>query len=80
MLCRRRFEIYFKTSSDTKSLPIRDVKSSSIGKLINIKGIITRATEVKPMMQVRSFIVQDKENFGLYKYIPPWKPRKLNNN
>jgi DNA replicative helicase MCM subunit Mcm2 (Cdc46/Mcm family) len=29
------------------------VKASSIGKLLNIKGIITRATEVKPMMQVR---------------------------
>ena len=53
LIYRRRFEVYFKTSSDTKSLPIRDVKASSIGKLINIKGIITRATEVKPMMQVQ---------------------------
>ena len=52
ILFRRRFEIYFKTSSDTKSIPIRDVKSNCIGKLINIKGIITRGTEVKPMMQV----------------------------
>merc|ERR1712038_1183685 len=51
----RRFEIYFKTSSDTKSVPIRDVKSNCIGKLINIKGIITRGTEVKPMMQVATY-------------------------
>merc|ERR1712038_1941211 len=32
-----------------------DVKSNCIGKLINIKGIITRGTEVKPMMQVATY-------------------------
>ena len=51
----RRFEVHFKTSSDTKSVPIREVKAECIGKLINIKGIITRATEVKPMMQVATY-------------------------
>jgi len=51
----RRFEIYFKTSSETKAIAIREVKSKCIGKLINIKGIITRATEVKPMMQVATY-------------------------
>ncbi len=51
----RRYEVYLKVPSDQKSLVIRDVKAGCIGKLVNIKGIITRATEVKPMMQVRMF-------------------------
>jgi len=51
----RRFEVYFKTPSSDKSVPIRDVKAGCIGKLVNIRGIITRATEVKPMMQVATY-------------------------
>lgn len=51
----RRFEIYFKCPSNEKSLPIREVKASCIGKLTNIRGIVTRATEVKPIMQVATY-------------------------
>ena len=51
----RRFEVYFKTQASDKVLPIREVKASQIGKLISIKGIVTRATEVKPMMQVATY-------------------------
>ncbi len=53
----RRYEVYFKASSEQKSLVIRDVKAGCIGKLVNIKGIITRATEVKPMMQVSGVLL-----------------------
>ena len=45
----------FKTSSEQKPLVIRDVKADCIGKLVQVRGIVTRATEVKPMMQVRQF-------------------------
>ena len=48
----RRYEVYFKAASAEKILPIREVKAQKIGKLVSIRGIITRATEVKPMMQV----------------------------
>ena len=51
----RRFEVYFKTQASDKVLPIREVKAGQIGKLISIKGIVTRATEVKPMMQVATY-------------------------
>jgi len=51
----RRFEVYFKTQVSDKVLPIREVKAGQIGKLISIKGIVTRATEVKPMMQVATY-------------------------
>ena len=33
----------------------REVKAQQIGKLISVKGIVTRATEVKPMMQVATY-------------------------
>lgn len=51
----RRFELNFKLNSDTKTLPIRHVKAEQIGKLVNIRGIVTRATEVKPMLQVATY-------------------------
>lgn len=48
-------EVYFKNMSVNKSVPIRDVKADSIGKLITVKGIVTRSTEVKPLMQVATY-------------------------
>jgi len=51
----RRFEIYFKTPSLQKPMPIRDVKAAQIGKLVTVRGIVTRCTEVKPMMQVATY-------------------------
>lgn len=51
----RRFEVYFKPSSITKALPIREVKAAHIGKLTVVRGIVIRATEVKPMMSVATY-------------------------
>ncbi|XP_013393815.1 DNA replication licensing factor mcm7 [Lingula anatina] len=51
----RRFEIYFKSSGNQKHVSVRDVKADSIGKLVSVKGIVTRATEVKPMMVVATY-------------------------
>jgi DNA replication licensing factor MCM7 len=51
----RRFEVTFKVSSDTKATAIRDVKASSIGKLVHVRGIVVRATEVKPLLQVATY-------------------------
>ncbi len=51
----RRFEINFKANSDIKPLAIRNVKAEQIGKLVNVRGIVTRATEVKPMLQVATY-------------------------
>ena len=36
-------------------MPIRDVKASSIGRLVHIRGIVVRATEVKPLLQVATY-------------------------
>lgn len=48
-------EIYFKDMTINKILPIRDVKAVNIGKLVSIRGVVTRATEVKPMMCVATY-------------------------
>ncbi|KAL5290037.1 MCM7 family protein [Megaselia abdita] len=51
----KRFEISFKPLSTDKSFSIRDIKADNIGKLVTIRGIVTRATEVKPMMVVATY-------------------------
>lgn len=52
MICS---EIYFKNFNDAKSMSVRDIKANSIGKLVTVRGIVTRATEVKPMMVVSTY-------------------------
>ncbi|CAL4189203.1 unnamed protein product [Meganyctiphanes norvegica] len=51
----RRFEIYFNAPSSQKQSAIRNVKAIHIGKLVGVRGIVTRCTEVKPMMQVATY-------------------------
>ncbi|XP_059099226.1 DNA replication licensing factor mcm7-like [Tigriopus californicus] len=51
----RRYEVTFKNGSQEKATPIRQVKAECIGKLVTVKGVVTRATEVKPMMQVATY-------------------------
>lgn len=51
----KRFEVYFKDLTVNKTIPIRDVKADYIGKLVTVKGVVTRTTEVKPMMQVATY-------------------------
>lgn len=48
-------EVYFKSRGAQKHSSIREVKADSIGKLVSVKGIVTRATEVKPMMVVATY-------------------------
>ena len=48
-------ELYFKSSNTQKNLSVRQVKANHIGKLISVKGVVTRATEVKPMISVATY-------------------------
>ena len=48
-------ELVFRMPSSVKHLSIREVKAKHIGKLVAIKGIVTRATDVKPLMQVATY-------------------------
>lgn len=51
----RRYELYFKPMSIERPRPIRMVKAKDIGKLVTISGIITRCTEVKPLLMVATY-------------------------
>ena len=51
----RRFECYFKAPSESKGVSVRQIKARQIGKLVNVKGVVIRATEVKPMLQVATY-------------------------
>lgn len=48
-------ELYFKAPSTAKARVVRDVKADCIGKLVTVRGIVTRVTEVKPMMVVATY-------------------------
>ncbi|QQP49208.1 DNA replication licensing factor MCM7, partial [Caligus rogercresseyi] len=51
----RRYQVTFKVSDAQKPLPIRSVRAEHIGKLLSIRGVVTRATEVKPLMEVATY-------------------------
>lgn len=48
-------EIAFKPLSIDKAYSIRDIKAEHIGRLVTVRGIVTRCTEVKPMMVVATY-------------------------
>lgn len=51
----RRFEVYFTARSSFKPMSIRKVLASSIGHLIQVRGIVSRITEVKPLIRVATY-------------------------
>ncbi|KAK3747492.1 hypothetical protein QZH41_011365, partial [Actinostola sp. cb2023] len=51
----RRFEVCFKHLSLQKPESVRKIKADSIGKLTVVRGIVTRSTEVKPVVEVATY-------------------------
>jgi len=51
----RRFECYFRPPTNAKAVSVRQIKARQIGKLVSVKGVVIRATEVKPMLQVATY-------------------------
>ncbi|PKA52755.1 Protein PROLIFERA [Apostasia shenzhenica] len=56
---RRFFEVYIKAFSKGTPYTIRQVKASHIGQLVKISGIITRCSDVKPLMQVAVYTCEE---------------------
>lgn len=50
----RRAEICFKPAM-LQSTPIREVRAAHIGKLVTVRGIVTRVTDVKPKISVACY-------------------------
>uniref|UniRef100_A0A183SWJ1 DNA replication licensing factor MCM7 n=1 Tax=Schistocephalus solidus TaxID=70667 RepID=A0A183SWJ1_SCHSO len=51
----RRFEVYFIGRTQFKPVSVRTVLASSIGHLIQVRGIVSRTTEVKPLLRVATY-------------------------
>ncbi|CAK4081954.1 unnamed protein product [Aphanomyces euteiches] len=51
----RRFELQLIPTVKTKPVPIRDVKASKVGSLVRIKGMVTRVSNVKPLVVVATY-------------------------
>lgn len=47
--------LYFKPLKNDVPLAVRDVKGSYLGRLITVRGIVTRVSEVKPLLQVNAY-------------------------
>lgn len=50
----RKTEVYFKPSSFIAT-PIREIKAKDIGHFVNVRGIVTRATDVKPRIAIATY-------------------------
>lgn len=51
----RRFTVNFKAQTKSASVAVRQVHADSVGHLIRLRGIITRVTEVKPLLCVGTY-------------------------
>ncbi|XP_047310748.1 DNA replication licensing factor MCM7 [Impatiens glandulifera] len=65
---KRYYEVYITGSSKGRPFTIREVKASSIGQLVSISGIITRCSDVKPLMQVAVYTC-DECAFEIYQEV-----------
>ncbi|KAH8827326.1 MCM2/3/5 family-domain-containing protein [Flagelloscypha sp. PMI_526] len=51
----RRYNIYFKPLPESETMAVRDVRGSHLGRLITARGIVTRVSEVKPLLLVNAY-------------------------
>lgn len=47
--------LYFRPLRNSQPLAVREVKGQHLGRLITVRGIVTRVSEVKPLLQVSAF-------------------------
>ncbi|XP_073054142.1 DNA replication licensing factor MCM7-like [Primulina eburnea] len=59
MEIKRIFEVYIKASSKGRNFTIREVKAAYIGQLVRTSGIVTRCSDVKPLMQVAVYTCEE---------------------
>ena len=72
----RRYQVLFKPSSQAKASSIRQVDATRIGKLVQIDGIVIRATAVKPSITVATYAC-DQCGSEIYQEVtgPTFMPR-----
>ncbi|EAL19989.1 hypothetical protein CNBF3160 [Cryptococcus deneoformans B-3501A] len=51
----RRYNVYFRPLRSDDVLAVRAVRGAHLGKLITVRGIVTRVSEVKPLLIVNAY-------------------------
>ncbi|KAH7923464.1 minichromosome maintenance protein mcm7p [Leucogyrophana mollusca] len=51
----RRYNLYFQPLLSDVAMAVRDVKGAHLGRLITVRGIVTRVSEVKPLLLVNAY-------------------------
>jgi DNA replication licensing factor MCM7 len=51
----RRYSVLFRAPRETRRMAVRDVKAEHVGTLVTLRGIITRVSEVKPLLVVGTY-------------------------
>ena len=74
----RRFDVVFAPPSTAKNCSIRQVDAAHIGKMVQIEGVVTKATAVKPYIQVATYAC-DACGHEIYQEItgPSFNPRVM---
>lgn len=52
---RRHFDVFFKPATGTTPIKMREIRAKMIGKYVTFKGMCTRLTDVKPLMEVACY-------------------------
>lgn len=64
----RRYHMYFVPSGGRKLMAVREVKGSHVGKLITVRGIVTRVSDVKPLVLVNAYTC-DKCGYEMFQEV-----------
>jgi DNA replication licensing factor MCM7 len=54
----RRYQMLLLPSPTTKHRPLRSVRSGDVGSLVTLKGVVTRVSDVQPLLQVATYTCQ----------------------
>ncbi|EMD48579.1 DNA replication licensing factor, putative [Entamoeba histolytica KU27] len=52
---KAKFETFIRPRKNQEITPIRELRAEKIGKLVRVKGIVTRATDVRPLARVITY-------------------------
>ncbi|TYI69365.1 hypothetical protein E1A91_D08G150100v1, partial [Gossypium mustelinum] len=76
---KRYYEVHIRAPSKWRPFTIREVKASCIGQLVRISGIVTRCSDVKPLMQVAVYTCEEfKQDVTTRVFMPLFEcPSKL---
>lgn len=64
----RRYELRILPRSNGRVIPLRQVRSRYLGAIVRVKGVVTRVTEVKPLVTVATYTCE-RCGFEIYQEV-----------